>query len=100
MDTGDLYQSRAELLKVLAHPLRLQIVRGLLRCGCRNVGCMVSNTGQSQPCVSQHLAKLKAAGVVRAVRAGNEVLYEISDPAVAHLMAVLFEDQEEEYHGI
>ena len=49
------YEGRAALLKALAHPVRLRIVRGLLVCGCRNVGCMEANTGQSQSCISQHL---------------------------------------------
>ena len=61
-DPTALYEEKAELLKALAHPLRLRIVRGLLKCGCRNVGCMEANTGQSQSCISQHLMRLKAAG--------------------------------------
>lgn len=61
-DPTALYEEKAELLKALAHPLRLRIVRGLLKCGCRNVGCMEDNTGQSQSCISQHLMRLKAAG--------------------------------------
>ena len=43
-----LYQEKTELLKALSHPLRLQIVRGLLVGGCRNVRCMEEGTGQSQ----------------------------------------------------
>ena len=35
-DSTALYAEKAELLKALAHPLRLQIVRGLLVCGCRS----------------------------------------------------------------
>ena len=31
------YGQQAELLKALAHPIRLQIVHGLLQKGCRNV---------------------------------------------------------------
>ena len=84
------YEADAELLKALSHPLRLQIVRGLLQCGCRNVGCMAANTGKSQSCVSQHLAKLKAAGVVRAERAGNEVFYDLDDARVAPIVEALF----------
>jgi len=91
------YQTSAELLKVLSHPLRLQIVHGLLRCGCRNVGCLEVGTGQSQSCISQHLAKLKAAGVVRAERAGNEVYYEIADHRVAAVIAALFEEEVDRY---
>ena len=90
------YEENAALLKALAHPLRLQIVRGLLRCGCRNVGCMERGTGRSQSCISQHLAKLKAAGIVKAERTGNEVYYEIADERVAPLIAALFGEGEEE----
>ena len=96
-DRTDRYAGNAELLKALAHPLRLRLVRGLLKCGCRNVGCMEANTGQSQSCISQHLARLKAAGVVKAARAGNEVYYEIADPQVAGVIAAVFGDREEDY---
>lgn len=87
------YEEEAELLKALAHPVRLEIVHGPLTCGCRNVGCMVSHTGQSQSCVSQHLARLKAAGVVKAERSGNEVYYDLDDPRVAGLLRALFREE-------
>ena len=93
-----LYQEKSNLLKALSHPLRLRIVRGLLHCGCRNVGCMEANTGQSQSCISQHLMRLKAAGIVTAARSGNEVYYEVSDPQTAAVIAALFGECEEEYH--
>ncbi len=96
-DSAERYEEKAELLKALSHPLRLRIVRGLLRSGCRNVSCMEANCGQSQSCISQHLARLKAAGVVKAARSGNEVYYEIADRQVAAVVAALFGDREEEY---
>ena len=86
------YEEKAELLKVLAHPVRLRIVRGLLKEGCRNVSCMERNLGQSQSSISQHLAKLKLAGIVRSRRSGNEVYYEAASRKVAELIAVLFGD--------
>ena len=92
------YEENAALLKALAHPLRLQIVQGLLLCGCRNVRCIEEKTGQSQSCISQHLMRLKAAGVVKAARSGNEVYYEVSDPQAASVIAALFGECEEEYH--
>ena len=97
-DPTALYEEKAELLKALAHPLRLRIVRGLLKCGCRNVGCMEANTGQSQSCISQHLMRQKAAGIVKASRAGNEVFYDVEDRSgVAAVIAALFGDRKEEY---
>ena len=96
-DSKVLYQEKTELLKALSHPLRLQIVRGLLVGGCRNVRCMEEGTGQSQSTISQHLMRLKAVGVVRAARSGNEVYYEVADPAAAAVVSALFGDREEEY---
>lgn len=83
----------AELLKALAHPIRLNIVRSLLQFGCRNVNCMVASSGYSQSCISQHLAKLKAAGVVRAERVGNEVYYKLDDERAAQIIMALFPQQ-------
>ena len=96
-ETDPSYVRKAELLKALSHPLRLRIVRGLLVNGCRNVGCMEAKTGQSQSCISQHLMRLKAAGIVKAERSGNEVYYEVADPEAAAVVAALFGDREEEY---
>ena len=91
------YEERASLLKALSTPIRLQIVHGLLISGCHNVGCMEASTGMSQSCISQHLMRLKAAGVVKAARSGNEVYYEIANPEVAAVLSALFGDREEEY---
>lgn len=91
------YERRAELLKALAHPVRLRIVHGLLQSGCHNVRCMEEHIGMSQSCVSQHLQKLRAAGIVRAERAGNEVYYRAASPKVAALVAALMEEEAEAY---
>ena len=97
-DSRALYEEKTALLKALSHPLRLQIVRGLLVGGCHNVRCMESGTGQSQSTISQHLMRLKAAGIVKASRAGNEVFYDVEDRSgVAAVIAALFGDREEEY---
>ena len=98
MDQNDaMYEAKAELLKALSHPLRLRIVRGLLKNGCKNVGCMENSTGRSQSCISQHLTRLKAAGIVTCKRQGNEVYYEVIDPTAAALVSTLFDDCEEDY---
>ena len=97
MDVQIDYEERAELLKALSNPVRLRIVHGLLRRGCHNVGCMEANTGQSQSCISQHLQKLRAAGVVSTERCGNEVIYHVSSPVAAGLVAVLMEEEASDY---
>ena len=87
------YDEQAALLKALANPVRLRIVHSLLREGCHNVGCMERGTGMFQSCISQHLQKLRAAGVVTADRQGNEVFYRVSSREAADLLAALFGEE-------
>ena len=91
------YEAQAALLKALAHPLRLEIMHNLLRDGCRNVTCIEQRTGVSQSCVSQHLQKLRAAGIVTSERQGNEVFYRVASRPAAEVLASLFQETEESY---
>ena len=91
------YNERAELLKALSNPVRLRIVHGLLRRGCHNVSCMEKATGMSQSCISQHLQNLRAAGVVSTERCGNEVIYRVSSPVAAGVVAVLMGEEASTY---
>ena len=91
------YEEQAELLKALAHPVRLQIVHGLLVDGCHNVRCMEGRTGASQSSISQHLQRLRSAGIVQTERVGNEVYYRGSSQRIAALMAALLGEEAEIY---
>ena len=59
MEKYEKYEKKAEILKALAHPIRLCIVKGLIEKKC-NVNFMKDCLGASQSNVSQHLSKLKA----------------------------------------
>ncbi|WP_295586781.1 helix-turn-helix transcriptional regulator [uncultured Oscillibacter sp.] len=91
------YTAQAALLKALSNPVRLKIVHSLLVNGCRNVSCMERGTGMSQSCISQHLQKLRSAGVVTAERSGNEVYYKAASQEVARLVAALFGEEASSY---
>jgi len=82
----------AELLKVLAHPVRLCIVKGLLENGGCNVSHMQNCLNAPQSTVSQHLQKLKNAGIIEGKRDGLMVNYKICNPKVRKLLSVLFSD--------
>ena len=87
METNIDYEERAALLKALSNPVRLLVM------GCRNVGCMERGTGMSQSCISQHLQKLRSAGIVTAERVGNEVYYHAASAEVAALVAALMGEE-------
>ena len=76
----------AELLRALAHPVRLQIVELLSNHDHRCVHELVEQLAVSQPAVSQHLQVLRAAELVIGTRVGKEVRYRLSDHHVAHIV--------------
>ncbi|MBB6696764.1 ArsR/SmtB family transcription factor [Clostridium algidicarnis] len=82
----------AELLKVMAHPVRICILNGLIKKGECNVTFMQGCLEVPQSTISQHLQKLKAAGLVQSERRGLEVIYSIKDPRVKLLMGILIKE--------
>lgn len=79
----------AEVLRAMAHPVRLCILRGLMQQGPCNVSKIQSCLGLPQSTVSQHLAKLRAAGLVAGERQATEIIYRLKSPLVARVVAAL-----------
>lgn len=86
------YAEIAEMLKVLAHPVRLCIVKGLLENGGCNVTHMQSCLGAPQSTISQHLQKLRTAGIIEGKRNGTEICYRVCNPMAAEIIRVLFRE--------
>lgn len=72
---------QADVLKVLASPLRLEILHRLAD-GPLEVSRIAAAIGATQPNASQHLSVLRAAGLVDADRHGREIRYGLTDPEV------------------
>ncbi|NMM65764.1 winged helix-turn-helix transcriptional regulator [Clostridium sp. P21] len=83
------YSETADMLKVLAHPVRICIVKGLLDNGERNVSHMQNCLNTPQSTVSQHLQKLRTAGIIEGRRNGLEIYYTVCDEKVSDLISVL-----------
>ncbi len=66
----------AEVLKAVAHPLRLRIVALLCR-GEENVTGLAERVGASQAIVSQQLRILRSHGLVAASREGGFARYRL-----------------------
>ena len=86
------YTDAAEMLRTIAHPVRLCIIRGLMKKGECNVSYMQSCLGTPQSTVSQHIQKLKAAGIIEGRRSGLEIYYKICNDKIEKLINVLFEE--------
>lgn len=89
------YTETAEILKALAHPVRLCIVRGLIKKGSCNVSYMQECLDLPQSTVSQHLQKLRTLGILEADRNGLEISYSIKDERVKAVIEIFLAEVEE-----
>lgn len=78
----ELVQDAAGLFGLLASATRLHLV-WLLAHGEQDVSALAEAVGGALPAVSQHLAKLKQAGLVAKRAQGRRQVYLIADPWVA-----------------
>ncbi|MGR5971781.1 ArsR/SmtB family transcription factor [Bacillus cereus] len=86
----EMFEEISEVLKVLAHPVRLSLVKIMLAKGPTNVTTMYGGFGNaSQSTISQHLSKLKAAKMVTGTRKGLEIYYEVTDNRTKSILACL-----------
>jgi len=76
----------AESFRLLADPTRIKILWSLLQ-GESSVACLAELVGATPTAVSQHLAKLRLAGLVRGRREGTFVHYSATDVHVQNLLA-------------
>lgn len=81
-------QDAMTLLKLLAHPIRLQIVCDLVS-GEKSVSDLYQEAVISQSAFSQHLALLKEHKVVTSRKEGLCVFYKIKEAAAKSIIKVL-----------
>jgi DNA-binding transcriptional ArsR family regulator len=77
----EIFERQAVICKAFAHPTRLHLI-DLLGEGERGVGSLRDVLGITKANMSQHLAILKAAGVVATRRRGKQVFAGLALPQV------------------
>ncbi len=91
MLSRDKLQVAARLLKVIAHPVKLEILQLLGKgepmdvsslCQCIGAGCEISM-------MSHHLAKMKDNGILKSEKRGKQVFYSIADKSILNLLDCL-----------
>lgn len=83
------YRDFANLFRLMAHPVRLQIL-DLLRRDAECVCHLSTVLGKPQPYVSQQLAVLRNAGLIVDQKDGNNVFYQLADERVMRQVAAAF----------
>ncbi|MDO5715845.1 MAG: metalloregulator ArsR/SmtB family transcription factor [Tissierellia bacterium] len=86
----DELENISEILKVMAHPIRLCIVKGLIDNGPCNVSNMQECFQIPQPTVSSHLGKLKRAGILESTREGTEIYYRVESQFIKDIIYSVF----------
>jgi predicted transcriptional regulator len=87
------YTEIADLLKALAHPVRICIIRGLMGKGSCNVSYMQGCLNLPQSTVSQHLQKLKSLGIIKGERNGLQVNYKIANETIVNVINAIFPNE-------
>ena len=85
MPNEEQVQLAAEGFRMLADPTRIKLLWALLQ-GESSVTCLAELVGAGPTTVSQHLAKLRLAGLVRGRREGTFVYYTLADHHIGELV--------------
>ncbi len=82
-----LYQAKAEFFRTLGHPVRIRVLE-LLSERDHAVHELLAAIAVEPSNLSQQLAVLRRAGLVRQSREGGQVVYSVSVPEVRELLVV------------
>ena len=84
------FKIKADFLKALAHPARLQVIE-YLKGGEASVGKLVQALGIEQSSLSRHLATLRNLGVLEARQEKTTVYYNLQDHAIFKVLRPIAE---------
>ncbi len=93
------YHDKAKLLKLMAHPMRLQIL-DLLRCSDECVCHLSAILGKPQPYVSQQLAILRDTGLIVDRKAGTNVFYGLNNSEARAMLDAIFGSSPADNHSM
>jgi DNA-binding transcriptional ArsR family regulator len=99
MPTEEQVSLAAESFQMLGDPTRIKILWALLQ-GESSVACLAELVGSSPTAVSQHLAKLRLARLVRARREGTFMFYSAADVHVRQLLEEALFHADHEKRGL
>ena len=94
--TTEAFERAADLLRALSHPVRLRIVE-LLGGGELCVKSLEEILEISQSSVSQHLTRLKYAGLIESERRGHLVCYRLVEGGAARILEAAMNESQQRY---
>ncbi len=88
MFDNDQVEIASELLKSMAHPIRMKILCFLMD-GEKNVGEIEKQFGSTISNISQHLTVLRKAGIINRRKEANYMYYTLKDDTILTLMKTI-----------
>ena len=82
-------EKAAEMLKAIAHPIRISMVSLLMEESPLSVATIHERLGIAQSVASHHLAIMKAKSVVAAERDGKNCFYRVANPGLKQLLGCI-----------
>ena len=79
-----------EVFQAFSDPTRREIVR-ILQDGDMSAGAIAERFDMTKPSISHHLGVLKGAGLVRAERRGQEIIYSLQATVFEEFLGYLAE---------
>lgn len=95
------YRETAEFFRAISHPIRLCILKNIM--DHQLAGDALTNVGRIQTCVaipqstlSQHIQKLRNAGILVGHRHGIEIAYEIKNQRTMDIIKFVLDEKKTE----
>jgi DNA-binding transcriptional ArsR family regulator len=97
--SAEQFATAAAVFALLADPTRLHLL-WVLAAGEADVTALAEQTGAARPAVSQHLAKLRLAGLVQPRREGRRAVYSLTDGHLRRLVVEALSRADHQVTGI
>ena len=86
MEDDDRLAYVSQMLKLMGHPLRIQILAMLESSQELPAGTFHEALNEPQPTVSQHLNRMRLSGLLQIRKQGGQVLYSLRQPRVLEVL--------------
>lgn len=79
----------SEVLKAIAHPIRLNVLEELQEHQRLSVSELMEKTGIAQSLLSNHLIRMKDKGILKSTRDKQKIFYELVDEHILQIFSCL-----------
>lgn len=86
---GAKLDSASSVLRAIAHPLRLRLIKYISDKDRINVNTIYHDMGLEQSITSQHLRILRETKLVHTERKGKFIFYSVNFPKISHIISVV-----------